>query len=63
MPGAAALVGIDANLGVPEIMEHTAEGLALDHDLVGLVRKIADDLLLPEGVLRIGVLQKDQIHK
>ena len=44
-------------------MEHTAEGLALDHDLVGLVREIADDLLLPEGVLCTGMLQQDQIHE
>ena len=63
MPGAAALVCVDAELGVPEIVEHAAEGLALDYDLIGLVREIADNLLLPEGVLRIGVLQKDQIHK
>ena len=46
MPGTAALVGVDAELGVPEIVEHAAEGLALDYDLIGLVRKIADNLLL-----------------
>ena len=59
MPCTSVLIRIDAELRIPEVLNHTAERLSLNDNLVRLVGKIGKDLLLLERMLRVGVLHQD----